>query len=370
MEKGKKVKELKWELELECKPDFKKCMERIYAWYEGQVIDRAPVRFSAHNSYMNEKDETVYKWKNLEEKWFDCEYQIDRYIQSIEKKPFLGETFPVYFPNLGPNVFASFYGSRLQFGEETSWAQPVINEWSEINNLKLDMQCVYMKKIEEMTKYALERCDGRFMVGYTDLHPGLDCVAAWRDTQSLLFDFYDEPGYVKSAVDLAYKDFQMIYDHFDAILKSKGQLSVTWMGIPSFGKMHIPSCDFSSMISPDQFIEFCLPKLKEEVLPMTHNIFHLDGKDVARHLDVILEVPEIQAIQWVQGLGKDAPIMQWIPLIKKIRSAGKSVVVDLLPSELEEFISAISPEGLLLCLPSDDREEQEAILKRVERWQK
>ena len=36
--------------ELALKPDFVKCMERIYAWYEHQVIDRVPVRFSAHNA--------------------------------------------------------------------------------------------------------------------------------------------------------------------------------------------------------------------------------------------------------------------------------------------------------------------------------
>ena len=60
---------------------------------------------------------------------------------------------------------------------------------------------------------------------------------------------------------------------------------------------------------------------------MTHNIFHLDGKGVARHLDEILNVPEIQAIQWVQGAGADQPILPWLPLIKKIQTAGKGVVV-------------------------------------------
>ncbi len=38
------------------------------------------------------------------------------------------------------------------------------------------------------------------------------------------------------------------------------------MGIPSFGKLHIPSCDFAAMISPKHFEEFCYqPILKEEI---------------------------------------------------------------------------------------------------------
>ena len=113
------------------------------------------------------------------------------------------------------------------------------------------------------------------MVGYTDLHPGVDCVAAWRDPQQLCFDMIENPDKVKELIEIAIKDFQQIYDHFDGMLKAKKQLSTSWMGIPSFGKMHIPSCDFSALISPDFFTEFCLPVLQTEVNLMTHNIFHV-----------------------------------------------------------------------------------------------
>ena len=357
----------KWNLELECKPDFLKAMERIYAWYEGQIKDRAPIRFSAHNSFVEQKQPNR-NWKTIKDKWYDVEYQVETFMEGVKGKQFLAETFPVFWPNIGPNMFAALYGSKLDFGDVTSWAEHCIHEWEELGHLKLDMENEYFKKIEELTQYALERCEGKFMVGYTDLHPGVDCVAAWRDTQNLLMDLYDYPEEVTSAINIAVKDFQKIYDHYDTVLKNKKQLSVTWMGIPSYGKMHIPSCDFSAMISKQQFAEFCLPVLKEEVKPMTHNIFHLDGKDVARHLDDILEVPEIQAIQWVQGVGEDRPIMQWLPLIKKIRAAGKSVVVDLEQHELEGFISEMEPEGILLCIPSNDEEEQREIIKRVEKW--
>ena len=69
-----------------------------------------------------------------------------------------------------------------------------------------------------------------------------------------------------------------------------------------------------------------------------------------RHLDRILEIPQIHAIQWVQGVGADLPILQWLPVIKKIQAAGKGVVVDLQLDELEPFIAAMKPDGLFLCL--------------------
>jgi hypothetical protein len=73
-----------------------------------------------------------------------------------------------------------------------------------------------------------------------------------------------------------------------------------------------------SMVSTQAFDEFYLPSLLNEVRHMTHNIFHLDGKGMLRHLDRILAIPQILAIQWVHGVGNDAPIMQWLPVIKKI----------------------------------------------------
>lgn len=357
-----------WNVELESKPDFEMSMKRIYAWYEGEIVDRPPVRFSSHNAEYDHADAGAVKWASLKERWFDEEYQVEKYLKSIIGKKFLGETFPVYWPNLGPNVFAAFYGCPVEFGEVTSWAEPFLAGYDDLGKLKLDMNNEYFKKLESMTRLALERCEGKFLVGYTDLHPGMDCVAAWRGTQDVCMDIYDMPDELKELIDISVRDFQKVYDHFDGMLKAKNQLSVTWMNIPSFGKMHIPSCDFSAMISKDQFNEFCLPILKAEVKPMTHNIFHLDGKDVAKHLDVILEVPEINAIQWVQGVGEDRPIMQWIPLIKKIQASGKSVIVDLDKSELESFIDDVDSKGIYLCIASDTEEEQKEILKRVEKW--
>ena len=87
---------------------------------------------------------------------------------------------------------------------------------------------------------------------------------------------------------------------------------------------------------------------------MTHNVFHLDGKGMLRHLDRILDAPEIHAIQWVQGVGDDQPIMQWLPVIQKIQAAGKGIIVDLQLSEFEPFMANMDPRGLYLCFPAPE----------------
>lgn len=359
-----------WDFELENMPGFDKAMQRVYAWYENEIIDRVPIRFMAHNAFLETETDSLNQMTLEERKnwWFDTELQVENFTKSMDGQTFHAETFPVYFPNLGPDIYAGFYGAELEFGAVTSWSIPFVQEWDDIHKLGLDLNNVYFKKIEELTQCALERCGNKFMVGYTDLHPGLDCVAAWRDPQQLCLDMIDMPDQVQLLADLAINDFETIYNHFDNMLKAAKQLSGSWMGIPSFGRMHIPSCDFSTMISPEFFEKYELPILEREVKTMTHNIFHIDGKGVARHLDYILSVPEVHAIQWVQGVGDDLPIMQWVPFIKEIQAKKMPVIVDLNKDEIESFMDEMDPQGLFLWVATEGEEEELEILKRIEKW--
>lgn len=359
-----------WTVEIEGMADFDLAMKRVYAWFENEVIDRPPVRFVAHNAFLEAAKEDISALAPAEKKawWFDIETQVDLFKKSIAGRKFYGETFPVFFPNLGPDVYAAFYGAELEFGEVTSWSIPLVREWDDLDNLKLDMRNEYFRKLEDLTAYALDQAKGKFLVGYTDLHPGLDCVAAWRDPQQLCLDMIDDPGKVHEMAELAITDFETIYDHFDSILKAHNQPSVSWMGVPSFGRMHIPSCDFSTMISPAFFKEFGLPILQREVLTMSHNIFHVDGKGVARHLEAILSVPEVHALQWVQGVGDDLPIMQWTPFLRGLQERGIPVIVDLNKNELDEFMAEMSPTGLFLWIATENEEEEIEILKRLKKW--
>ncbi len=360
-----------WQVEIEgMDQSFDRAMQRVYAWFENEIIDRAPIRFQAHNAFLASETESVARMSREEKQawWFDAELQLDIFLRSIEGRRFHGETFPVFFPNLGPDVYAAFYGCDLEFGEITSWSIPIVHDWEDAEALSFDWDNIYFKKIEELTTHALERCAGKALVGYTDLHPGLDCVAAWRDPLQLCVDMIQAPDNVDDLIEIATADFEMIYNHFDAILKDAGQLSVSWMGIPSFDRMHIPSCDFAALISPGFFIRFGLPILQKEVKSMTHNVFHIDGRGVAKNLDVILSVPEVHAVQWVQGMGDDYPIMQWAPFIKDLQSRQIPVIVDLSREDLERFMNEMEPKGLFLWVATESEEEELAILKRMQRW--
>jgi hypothetical protein len=355
--------------DLESKPDFVRCMERIEAWFHQSIIDRPPVRFYKHNAQFEEGEPLdTARWASLEARWLDTEYQIESFEQSISGRVWHAETFPVFSPNLGPSVYSAFYAGQLDFAEITSWYEPVLTSLADLSVLQNDpFANRYFRKLEEQTQAALQRCGRRYWVGYTDLHPSLDCIAAWRGLDALCLDMALQPENLGPLVELSVRDFHRIFDHFDAMLRAASQPSGTWINIPCRGKLHIPSCDVATMISTGHFRQFSLPQLQTELEGMDRAIYHVDGEGVARHLDVILDQPEIQAIQWVQGLGKDWSILQWLPLLKRVLDAGKSVLVDVPTEELDEFMKRMPREGVFLCLGVQDGEEPE-MLRRVEKW--
>lgn len=361
---------------LSFKPDLEECLDRVNKWLHGEKTDRPPVRFSRHNAEFEQRDRGEFNWQSLKDRWFDTDYQIRKFEKTLPGKKFHAETFPVFWPNLGPNVFAACYGCRHEYGEVTAWAEPsLFDEGPPFEGMVIEnglpminWQSDYIQKLDEMTKQAIERSDGRYMVGYTDLHPGLDFAAALRGTEQLLYDVYDQPDEIIRLTRHVHQDFLRIYERYDSMLKHAGHYSVSWLNVPASGRLHIPSCDFASMISQEQFIDLAMNDLAAETTSMDINIFHVDGPGVARHLDQILTLPKLNAIQWVQGVAEDAPIMQWVPMIKKVQTAGKGIMIDLSMEELNPFMKAVEPQGIFLCIATDTEQEELEILERLKTW--
>ena len=83
-------------------------------------------------------------------------------------------------------------------------------------------------------------------------------------------------------------------------------------------------CDFCCMISPRMFERFVKPELAESCRKLDRAFYHLDGPGQLRHLDSLLEIPELAGVQWIPGAGA-APADEWIDVYRRIRAAGKLV---------------------------------------------
>jgi hypothetical protein len=320
---------------LEFKPDLEKTMQRMDAFWEGSILDRPVVQFYLEKPLEEHIPLPESHHSSAEECWMDAEYQASLTFARLSDRYFLGDSLPVAFPNLGPEILAAFYGCPLHFGDYgTSWTDPVLKDWSEINRIVLDWENPFFMKLAELTDAMLEPGRGKYIVGMPDWHPGGDLAAALRNPQDLATDLIENPEQVKSLLKRLQTDYFKVYDFWYEKLHNADQPITSWLELASNSKYYIPSNDFSGMISTKMYKEFFLQGIIDECCFLDRSIYHLDGPGALRHLDTILEISELDAIQWVPGAGHEG-FSRWIAVYQKIQAAGKRIFVYCDVTDLE-----------------------------------
>lgn len=310
-----------------------------------------------------------YGHKNLQERWFDTEYVIDKVNLTLDHTYFGCEAYPIFSPDLGPDQFAAFYGADLVFGETTSWAK---NPWTdaeveEIPEFSLNRDGIYYKKLKELMKALLENGRGRYFTGIPDLHPGPDCLVAMRGPEQLCFDTIENPEFIIDRTIKLFDGFRLVYEDFYNLAKDFQTGSSNWMEIWHPGKWYVTSCDFSCMISQNMYEELVIPELMMEIEYLDASVYHLDGPDALKHLDRILQIKKLKGVQWVYGAGAPSA-SHWLHIIKKIQDAGKLVHIDVEPGELEYMLQNIKPEGVLLRVNAASKKEAKELEELVHKY--
>lgn len=353
-------------VELEYKPDGAKACERMAAYWEKEILDRPAIQVCAPKPHPQPAPEKHHA--TVRDRWMDVDYAVARAQHHMANTYWGGEWLPSWWPNLGPDVMAAAYGCGLEFGETTSWSVPCLKDWAHTPGVKLNLHDVYLTTILEMTRRALEVAKGRFLVGITDLHPGGDLAAALRDPQQLALDLALEPERVQELLQQIRRAFFDYYELQYGSMQEHGQkVTTSWLPLFCEGRYYIPSNDFSCMVSPAMFREFFLEELSEECEWLDRSCYHLDGPDAARHLDALLEIDALDGIQFVCGAGRE-PASQWMPVFKRIQDGGKCIQVHVSPGDVEPFMQALKPEGVMLTVWAGSVEEADALIAQTAKW--
>ena len=354
---------------LEFKPDFEKAMRRMDAFWERSVFDRPVTQFYLEKPSEQHIPLPAAQHANAAERWLDVDYQAHLTLAQLSNRLFLGDSLPVAFPNLGPEILAAFYGCPIHFGDYgTSWSDPILKDLAPAQPFSLDLDNPLFSKLEELTGAMLEIGKGKFIVGLSDFHPGGDLLAALRNPQDLALDLVENPEQVKEFLTRLEPDYFRVYDFWYEKLRAAGQPITSWLEMASYGKYYIPSNDFSAMISTKMYREFFLPGIIAECQFLDRSIYHLDGPGALRHLDTILEIPELDAVQWVPGAGREI-FSKWIQIYQKIQAAEKGILVYCELRDLELVMTSLSPRGLALAISGvPDAETGLNLLSRLQTW--
>jgi len=307
---------------------------------------------------------------SLEQKWLDGEFIVKNLNTVTENTYFGGDAFPSSFVNLGPGVMSTFLENPYKLAHDTVWfdVDPMIKFMDgSLPTLVYNKDNETYKQVYELTKYTLKNSAKDILVGMTDLGGGLDILASLRGSENLLYDLYDYPEQIHSLMREIDTAWELYFEDFASLLMEKQDGMATWMPIWNDRRWYALQCDFCAMISPESFCEFVLPCLTREAEFLDNAVYHLDGPGELCHLDYILDIEKINAIQWTSGAGNaDVGSAEWFDLYKKIQSKNKGLVLlDVQPEYVINIFENLSHKGLYVKCECKTYEDAVSLEKQV-----
>jgi hypothetical protein len=312
--------------------------------------------------------------------WTDVEYVVQAAHAGLAQTYFAGDALPVYTPWLGPDQFAAWLGADLLLKPRdfTSWASPFVDDWAGYSELGIAPQNRWWKLYLELLTACAEFGRDKWVTGYPDLHTGLDAICAIRGPERAMVDLVNCPEVIHRQMRQMTRLWQQVVDVVTKVIAPYGQGTSNWtMGYSAKRFLCIGQNDFSCLISPQMFEEFCLEDNIETCRHSDCTLYHLDGPGAIKHVPALLRIKELTAIQWVHGAGNPPP-GHWLDLLRRIQEAGKSVQVLYLKGDglstsqrledLERLLDGLDVTRLFIWGAAPDRvraDEMVALIKRV-----
>jgi 5-methyltetrahydrofolate--homocysteine methyltransferase len=241
--------------------------------------------------------------------------------------------------------------------------------------MKFDPENPWFKKHLKLVQDCAKLVGDDFLVAMPDLMENMDVLASMRGTMDLLTDILTEPEMLEDCLTRLDELYYEYYDRFyDAIVQEGGN-AYTVFQVWGPGKTTKVQCDLSSMFSTDSFRQFVVPYLRSQAKKADNVLFHLDGPDMIRHLDAVLEIDEIDVIQWVSGkTNPDGTFPQWDEIYEKTLRTGKSIFVYVDSGEFEDWIrnadrivKKFGSHSLYLHFPEMSYEQDQYLLDYAEK---
>ena len=357
------------------KKEWDKTVEIFESWWERE-LRRLIIQIVAPNpdvpkSFDLQSNISTLSWAFLLHAP-EAEKALNSIFCIFDKLSFLGEAYPNVFINLGPGVLAAYLGADVKFDIKTRTAWFVGKKRLEelytidFNDIRSNYWWKYsLKCIKEANKH----CKGKAIISPPDLLDVVTTLALLRGRMPVNFirDIYRDCSKVKTVLDhmheLWFKCFEEFYREID--IKSYGYS--TFANIWSKRKFQILQCDFISYLSPRLFDKIAYPYINEECKYFERCFWHLDGPLELPHLEKLLNIKELDGIQWVPGPGDpNSGSEKWIPLYRKIQSKGKLLQLIEVPGDrVIPTLEKINPKGVLMDVINLTYNQADRLFRKI-----
>ena len=358
---------------LSWKPDWETTKAEAIRWWKGEGMY---LHLTADNPNPPEILPRPTSPLDFETAWLDPDFRCSQAEYQLSRTLFLSGAFPYFDTQIGPGSLSTFLGSRPGFAEDTVWYWPCISDPTTYGPVTFNPQAnhwldAHLALIDE----GLRRAKGRYLVGIPDLIENLDTLASLRGDEALLFDLVERPTWVSeklAEINQAYfQAFDLIYQR---VKDADGGNAFSAFRIWGPGRTAKLQCDLSAAISPNMFRRFVQPYLAEQVRWLDYSLYHLDGTNAWQHIDLLLEIEGLNAIEWTPQAGRPGGgSPKWYDLYRRIKAGGKGIqAVGVEDDEIVPLLDAVGPQGTYIMASDRPRtlDQAEKLLKAVEPYRK
>jgi len=343
---------------LEYKPDFERAQRYWDALWNNTVIDRPCTMVTALKTA---QPSDYRRLVSVDDDFTSVVRGCHAYFESFA---FLGEAMPAFRPGFGPDQMAAFVGAPLvisQGSNQTSWSEKVVTDWESFLPLRIEESNRYFQRMKEFHAIAEDHLEGKCLLAEIDMHANVDLLEGLRGAQNLIYDMIAEPETVLKAMTQARAVYRPVYETFYQYGNKTKWGTTSNLPMYDRGRYNRIQADFIALLSPDLFRQFVLPALEEEAEYLDRSCFHLDGKDALNHLDDILSIDALDAVQWVPGDGAK-PQIEWPEVLHKIQDAGKIIILYVTMDDVKRIHGEYDPALLVYDVGAASVDEGLAFL--------
>ena len=323
---------------LEYCPDYPAIALRFEGWWEQECIDR-PVFVSSVNKRPDRPITRRLELVHSPDRWIQAK------IEDLDQTHRVGDALPVVRADFGPVFLGAILGAELKFGANTGWTKPFVNDdWSNFPACQLDTNNFWLTQLRLLTDRVIHEAQGKFLYCTPDLGGSGDVLMNLRGPEGLCTDVMLRPDIIRTALETIYPVWQEVFWDLYSQCEKQNVGLVHWLQIYSSVPYIVSACDFNYMIGPEEFNNLFLPDIARKAEEVGRAVFHLDGPGAARHIDALLEIPQIRAIQFTPGEGTPS-VLPWIPMFKKIQDKKRSLYIICPAEEVLILCDVLHPDG-------------------------
>ena len=307
-------------------------------------------------------------YKDLNQRWFDPEWRAEYLDWYVAHSSLMADMLPVANTQLGPGSLAAILGGVFEGGEDTIWIHPNPNYTDDIT---FDPNHPNWLLHKDLLRACKKKAQGHYYVGMPDLMEGLDVLAAMKGTDKVLLDTVMQPEVLEQQMQQINDIYFQVFDELYDIIREGDEMAFCYFSSWAPGKMSKLQSDISTMISIDDYRRFVQPFIREQCQKIDYTLYHLDGVGAMHHLDALLEIKELNAIQWTPGVGEpQGGSPKWYDLYKKILAGGKSIMACWVTlDELRPLLDHIGGDGVHLEMDFHNEREVEQALEMVQEFE-